>query len=561
MPFNYHRRVQQTATRGGFTLVEMLVAVTLVLLMMVMFAEIFSLATGSMSKQKGLAELDQRQRLASVLIREDLKVRTFKVVYPFSSRLNPLTGLPAVDGVPSPIGTNYNKSLREGYFYISENDPDNDADDVLQLTLNRLNSGNQTGTTFYGKTVELRDAVNRFGAGSNPDQPENDDGDYFGDGAGVGTSPYAEVAYFVRGQVLFRRLLLIRDPMSGGDQPMSAPTMANPTPVPLMQPGIYPIGTNNYTFGTANSRFPQDFDYSATYNFSTQRVDFLGKTSLDNSDPLAVLVLGRPEHRFGFRPNGMPFEYLPAVGTRPFIGRYTHEETSHNLFGWPGDPGWGPDSTINNGDDTGPYTRPTGLTLSPSGRVTRYIGGPRQGEDILLTNVLAFDVKVWDPRASVGPDGQPGRAGIDDNQDGTTDNAVELGASNSDDGAFADIGHTGTGDYSQSNNFNATYGPLASGNRCFDTWHPALMTSLGAPPFRPALPGPDGAPGFAGIDDDNDDNDNDTSTGADNPEELGWPHTDDVLLPIQAIQIKIRYRDTASGLVRDITLVEKFQVQ
>lgn len=569
MQSNHHQRVQPTATRHGFTLVEMLVAVTLVLLMMTMFAEIFTLATGSMSKQKGLAELDQRQRLTSVLIREDIQDRTFRLMYPYTSRLNPLNGLPADDGVPSPVGTNYGFGTRQGYFYISENDPDNDADDILQFTMNRLLSTSQTGAIFYGRTRELRDDQNMGGAGWNPNQPENDDGDYFGDGAGVGTSPYAEVAYFVRNKTLFRRLLLVRNSAlnSVDDRPMSVPPfppLMPPTgPVPLMQPGIYPIGTTTYVIGgSAANRFPQDFDYSATYDFAAQRVEFLGRHSLDNSDNALALCLGRPEMRFGFRPNGRPMEYLPAP-SGAFIGRYTQEETSHNLFAWPGDPGWGADSTILTGDDTGPYTIPTstpanGMTLSPSGRVNRFIGGPRQGEDLLLTNVLAFDVKVWDPRASVGPDGQPGRAGVDDNQDGTTDNAAELGSPFSDDGAFADIGHTGTGDYAQSNNFNTAYGPLAANNRCFDTWHPALMGSLGAPPFRPARPGPDGLPGIANFDDDNNDGDNDTTTGADNPEELGWPHTDDVLLPMKAIQIKIRYLDVASGLVRDVTLIETF---
>lgn len=557
MQSNHIQRVPQTASRCGFTLVEMLVAVTLVLLMMTMFAEIFSLATGSMSKQKGLAELDQRQRLTSVLIREDLQDRTFRLMYPYTSRINPSNGQPADDGLPGAVGTNYGFPARQGYFYISENDPDNDADDILQFTMNRLLSTSQTGAIFYGRTGQLLDAVNGFGAGSNPNQPENDDGDYFGDGQGVGTSPYAEVSYFIRNKTLFRRLLLIRNPPGGIDQPMSDPTMANPTPVPLMQSGIYPIGTTTYiSGGPAASRFPQDFDYSATYNFTTQRVDFLGHDSLNNKSNTDVL--GLPQMRFGFRPNGRPMEYLPAPSGE-FIGRYTHEETSHNLFAWPGDPGWGPDGTILNGDDTGPYTRPAGLALSPSGRVTRYIGGPRQGEDLLLTNVQAFDVKVWDPRASVGPDGQPGRAGVDDNQDGTVDNAAELGSPFSDDGAFADIGHTGTGDYSQSNNFNAAYGPLANNNRCFDTWHPALMGTVGAPPFRPARPGPDGAPGIVNVDDDNDDTDNDPTTGVDNPEELGWPHTDDVLLPMKAIQIKIRYLDIASGLARDITLIETFE--
>src|SRR5262249_10464362 len=49
--------------RAGFTLVEMLVAVALVIIMMTLFATIFQMATGAMQKQKGLSENDQRVRL------------------------------------------------------------------------------------------------------------------------------------------------------------------------------------------------------------------------------------------------------------------------------------------------------------------------------------------------------------------------------------------------------------------------------------------------------------------------------------------------------------------
>src|SRR5262245_18697896 len=59
-------------SRGGFTLVEMLVAVGLVVLMMVLFASIFQLATGTMTTQKGISENDQRVRLVVSALRGDL---------------------------------------------------------------------------------------------------------------------------------------------------------------------------------------------------------------------------------------------------------------------------------------------------------------------------------------------------------------------------------------------------------------------------------------------------------------------------------------------------------
>src|SRR6185437_11126141 len=49
----------------------------------------------------------------------------------------------------------------------------------------------------------------------------------------------------------------------------------------------------------------------------------------------------------------------------------------------------------------------------------------RYAEDVILTNVISFDVKVWDPDAPViahpGIDGLPGLAGIDDDLNGAVD--------------------------------------------------------------------------------------------------------------------------------------------
>ena len=70
--------------RPAFTLVEMLVSVAIVLLMMLLFAEIFRLATSSMTTQRGIAENDQRARSAQTVIKADIDSRTFKRLVPFS---------------------------------------------------------------------------------------------------------------------------------------------------------------------------------------------------------------------------------------------------------------------------------------------------------------------------------------------------------------------------------------------------------------------------------------------------------------------------------------------
>jgi len=64
-------------------------------------------------------------------------------------------------------------------------------------------------------------------------------------------------------------------------------------------------------------------------------------------------------------------------------------------------------------------------------------GIERLGEDVLASNVIGFDVQIFDPQAQLllapGADGNWGVAGSDDDLSGTADDASEAGASNSDD--------------------------------------------------------------------------------------------------------------------------------
>lgn len=187
--------------------------------------------------------------------------------------------------------------------------------------------------------------------------------------------------------------------------------------------------------------------------------------------------------------------------------------------------------------------------------------GPRVGEDIIMSNVLAFDIKVWDPAASVGPDGLPGYAGIDDDANGTPDDNSELGTFGSDDGTWVDIGNaSGFGWYcapaTPALNPNVYFSnpnpaaPAMASNR-YDTWGPTVNISGNpgndAPPYRPVYRGPDGKPGVSGVDDDFDGK-------VDNASELGWPGSDD-FAPLNAIRITIRFYDITTNQVRDVTAV------
>ena len=157
MPISCRKR-QQSGARGGFTLVEMLVSVAIMLLMMSMFAQVFQLAGSTITSQRGVAENDQRSRSIQTVITADLDKRSFRLVVPWSVGDDP--GLPET----SPV-------LRKGYFYISENDTTSDVDDFIQFTVDVNDIRQNTDvSSIYGRATQLASLT------QHPNQPEADDG-------------------------------------------------------------------------------------------------------------------------------------------------------------------------------------------------------------------------------------------------------------------------------------------------------------------------------------------------------------------------------------------------
>ncbi|MCA9092125.1 MAG: type II secretion system protein [Planctomycetaceae bacterium] len=558
------RQQIQGRSRSAFTLVEMLVAVALISILMLMFAQIFSLASEILSQQRGIAANDQTERQLRTVFRDDLNHRTFKNVLPFESN----------------VSTTANSS-RSGYFHISEGSVTDDTDDILQLTVSK--GANED--PFYGRAETIAGST----WGTDLNQPEFDD--ELSDENNVGSSPFGEVAYFLRNGNLYRRLVLIRKPIvSSSVEPNTGAT------------GIPPnLITTPYA-----GEFWSEFDYSAFYDSVNNHVSFIGVDSMDNAEPDISLPLfnsipvrlGIPGFRWGFdTASGQP-RYKVSDGTNEFfIGRFTQQETSDPDFDYPGanpatnwlDPG----TTVSAFD-------------SANGVITDLNGGTRVSEDILLKNVHSFDIKVWDPGVSLGadgapgvlgyddnlnatpgPDGQPGVAGFDDDgingvddvgelrflfpgsDDLNIDDAQERGWPGSDDGEWRDLGHsdangfyqlTATGGSANLGNNNIDFGefPPSTGDNgnCFDTWHPigtagVMPGTSGVAPYRPNLIylGPDGLPGDAGVDDDG-------VNGIDDAGELGWPGTDDIFpQALSLIRIHIRYVDQKSDQMRDVIIV------
>ena len=238
-------RRKAAGRRDGFTLIEMMVTVTLVLLMMLMFAEIYSLAQETMSKQKGMAENDQRARILMEVVRSDLQARTFRSVYPFKledpSQFTPTTPMDAEM-----------LDKRRGYFYYGENDVNDSTDDVLQLTVDVAGPGGHPGRLIYGKAA----AQSGLTEGSK-DGPEYDDGR---EGDASGSSSTAEVVYFLREGNLYRSVLLVRQPYLAG---LGLPNKGLATPPGFPgSPGTVATPGDPVFYSTA-SGFWNDYDFSA----------------------------------------------------------------------------------------------------------------------------------------------------------------------------------------------------------------------------------------------------------------------------------------------------------
>lgn len=449
----------------GFTLVEMLVAVALVLLMMSLFAQVFQLAGGTITKQRGIAENDQRSRTFQNVITSDLNNRTFRMVMPWSV---------GEDGSLAEV----NAGKREGYFYISENDPLNDLDDEIQLTVKfNAQAKNQDLSWYYGKAT-TSGGWTSTDTSQTPNvtflnfanQPEADDGWTIPNG--TAEAPAAEVAYFVRGGKLYRRILLIRRALPVGSRIDGQPTFNDGRDA---FDYTVPTGGGTATYPDPSTvsgvSFWNDFDHSAFGQRGAMGAvtelfaRFHSAEDLNNASTNTQFPLGRPNFRFGHRTDtGRPREFDSSGN---YFGRFTHEETSHFNFRYPqglstlGNP---MSATINM--DVDPTTNPLTDNTFPD-----FAFGSRRGEDLLLSNVHGFDVKVWDP-------GAIGGAGA----------FVDIGR----EAADADVYNPAAVDYALISNparLNGLYGPRTTAattgpaaNRVFDTWFPYAHYA-GAPPL------------------------------------------------------------------------------
>jgi len=463
-----HHRLKHRPDHSGFTLVEMLVAVALVMLMMSMFVTIFQMATGSATKQRIIAESDQRSRQLTTILRSDFAKRSFRNSFPFLPNEDPtLTKVPF--------------SARTGYVYISCNNTTSGLDDMIQFTVDaRMTQTNPDSSPYYGAAASLFDNIYGTVDGSNPslpfspNQPEADDGELSPNG--TSSSDAAEISLFLRGGNLIRRIMLIREPLpvAGSDletQPKSS--RGNPFFLTNVAGGTFHRAAAPTV---AEDNFWQYFDFSAVpSNWANLRngtdtipsgVLFVGIDALANDQP-SPMALGMPRFRFGFNPlTDLSREHEGTAASALFMGRYLQAETSYADFNWP----IAPSVAIANGNpldvtQTVSINSTANLVTVFQGPIER--GGPRRVEDVLMSNVREFKIELWDSKLERWV--VPGHSAVRPYVDG------------------GGTVRTLAGDYHIVRNMqydsiaNAiTYGPLqipgvlAGVPHVFDTWHPQI---------------------------------------------------------------------------------------
>ncbi len=491
----YQKRHADSNHRSAFTLVEMLVSVTLVLLIMSLFAAIFGLASDTVKLQRGIASNDLRARALVTVIRNDFEKRTQRYVYPYYPTEDAATS-------PTPFGT------RAGYLYISTNDPSSFYDDLIQFTVDaRLVQQDQDDTVYYGaaklffdQIAEEEGTLQTTGVLASPQQPEADDRDIRLNNAAASSA--AEVMIFLRNGNLIRRVSLLRDPGSGesngseyqpvsGSQPKNDFIVdASDTRVPAGAAGggrfFYvanpsavnpsdPTDTDELTIVNSDD-FLTHFDFSArpisdpgAPNWPTN-AQLLGLDALNNEQGSGQFPLGIPHNRWGFNPmTGWSREHTGDF-TQVYLGRFVHAETSDPAFNWPLAPSL-INPPIQNGNPMDVYgfdvTLPLGADVVTEFNGDAGRGGERRVEDVLLNNVHEFRIEIWDER--LGQYVVPGYGTLGGTIAGQTIGDFHLERSLQVSGNPG-----GLADYS--------YGPLVRAGvqpGVFDTWHPDIKEDFG----------------------------------------------------------------------------------
>jgi len=501
-----NRRGSLMKRRSGFTLVEILIATAISLIMLGAVVAVFASVMQSINQARAVLETSDRLRSAAELLRSDLKGLT---VIPVPPR-DPANNEGYFEYTEGPVGQNgqvrpFGGAHPLAVVNLDDLDPAGnpyqdstvgDNDDMLMFTTR------STGQPFVGRCL-----IN--GA---PTTVESD---------------VAEVAWFVRGNRLYRRVRLVAPKVL-----TSCDINGNGRLDPAEWVRSGDSGAVNF------NRY-----YDIAMHFDTNAGGWVFSTLGDLTKPenRYAHLTGDPRnpasfpfhpHRLGWQPLGLPTLAESASagmagtwlsnGVLPVIS-LTAQAAPLNMWDL-----W-----------TNPYPV---VELDPQTGLLKTVGQLyRESEDLVLTNVLAFDVKIWDPTAVIGSVGtaavRPGDLGF-----ALASTAVARGA-------YVDLAYAAAANPSPS--LFAGY-PLTKtrlGNLAvYDTWSNHYE--------KDGVNQSQGYPWDLGLDTGTDGFDNNNNGLVDEIDE--WEAPPPYPAPCRGIQVIIRVFEPDSRQIRQVTLVQDF---
>jgi type II secretory pathway pseudopilin PulG len=350
---------------AGYTLVEILVATAITLLLMGAVVQMFGSLGQSITDSRSFLEASERLNSAAARLQMDLKGVTVKMLPPrnpddgegyFEYIEGPVPPQEYIQGAvynspynwdsnPNPI----NSSLRPVNTDNGQTDATvGDYDDMLMFTTR------STGRPFVG---------NKAIYGPNPIT-----GKYEIQQVIATQSDIAEVAWFIRGRTLYRRQLLISpgSTFPGAPEAANGFYASNDISVRVQNGVVVPNTLSDLTRRECRYAHPTD-----VFPFDERRWGLLGLPTLRESATWNLLNPPIPPSI----PNSPPLN--ANYPNQYFDPGYFNLTLTNPLDFWTNDPSHRiPDPYIN------------------------LVQGPptvRIADDIILTNVISFDVKAWEP--------------------------------------------------------------------------------------------------------------------------------------------------------------------
>lgn len=430
------RRRRSTA----FTLVEMMVAVALSIFMLTLFTQLFLGASNAITESRGITEIDQRMRGTFTTIRDDLshiyladaqgrELKPSELFAPVGTPSIPDQGYLLIEeNSPSSVypdasggyGTsafsgkpNLGLGFRQG---IDQNrlSVEVDVNDVMAFTVQR--PGREPSDFYWGRVPQASVSDSTPASSSSPldtwafAPPASNDVQ----GDGRLASAIAEVVYFLRPNNQQYELQDINDPPYSQQSTRSPLYPPRPALYTLYRRqllvlgeglarkfeslGSYPTSPSSY-MGGGNSYF-NEYDVSVRYDYQYNRLRF---------NTLQSLALRH--NRYGMIPvgsgkdaNGNPTRELPfsqgGLWYSSGIHVMLHDPSSSAPSGWLGRPTQRESTSKAFATDFPNLVMADSTSASggvPDGIADRYSDTTgRIGDDVLLTNVVSFNVKVFD---------------------------------------------------------------------------------------------------------------------------------------------------------------------